>query len=96
MGKLDALGDVALEAIDGLGEEGLFLVSYASEGVGGLFGTVGLRDVSRLLYKGGVSDLRRAQWERRRNRRQSPWQWHHRRGHREGRRSWARRGQFRP
>ena len=45
MGKLDALGDVALETFDGLGEEGLFLVSYASEGVGGLFGTVGLRSL---------------------------------------------------
>lgn len=42
MGELDALGDVALEAVDGLGEESLLLISYAGERVGGLFGAVGL------------------------------------------------------
>lgn len=42
MGKLDALGNVALEALDGLGQQGLFLLGDALQGVGGLFGTVGL------------------------------------------------------
>ncbi len=42
MGKLDTLGNVALEALNGLGQQGLLLVGNALQWVGGLFGTVGL------------------------------------------------------
>ncbi len=42
VGKLDTLGNVALETLDGLCQQGLFLLGDALQWVGGLFGTVGL------------------------------------------------------
>jgi hypothetical protein len=41
MGKLDTLLDVALEALDSLGQETLLLLGNALQGVDGLLGTVG-------------------------------------------------------
>ena len=49
MGELDALGNVTLEAVNSLGEESLLLLSYASERVGGLFGTVGLQELVSVI-----------------------------------------------
>lgn len=42
VGKFDTLLDVALEALDSLGQETLLLLGNALQGVDGLFGTVGL------------------------------------------------------
>jgi hypothetical protein len=43
VGKFDTLLDVALEALDSLGQETLLLLGDALQGVDGLFGTVGLQ-----------------------------------------------------
>lgn len=42
VGKLDALGNVALEALHGLCQECLFLLGDTLQRVGGLLDTVGL------------------------------------------------------
>jgi len=43
VGEVDALLDVALEALDSLLQKRLLLVGDALQGVGGLLGTVGLK-----------------------------------------------------
>lgn len=47
MGKVDALLDVGLETLDSLDQELLLPLGDALQGVGNLFDTVGLRDVSQ-------------------------------------------------
>lgn len=42
MGKVDALGDVALEIIDGLVQKSLLLLSNALQRIDGLLSAVGL------------------------------------------------------
>lgn len=44
--KADTLGDVALEALGGLGQKSLLLLGNALQWVGGLLGTVGLCNIS--------------------------------------------------
>lgn len=53
MGKVDTLLDVALEALDSLGQEALLLLGDALQGVDGLLGTVGLYLLSVTDKKGG-------------------------------------------
>lgn len=50
VGEVDALLDVALEALDSLAQELLLLLGNALQGVGGLLHTVGLRNVSQIIY----------------------------------------------
>lgn len=54
MGKFDTLGDVALEALDGLLQERLLLVGDALEGVGGLLSAVGLCMISDTIGNRGM------------------------------------------
>lgn len=46
VGKVDTLGDVALEALDGLCQERLLLLGDALQGVSGLLSAVGLCTIS--------------------------------------------------
>lgn len=50
MDKADALANIALEALNTLGQKSLLLLGDAFQGVDGLLGTVGLFDVSRNFH----------------------------------------------
>ena len=57
VGEGDALFDVALEALDGLGQELLLLLRDVTQGVDGLLGSVGLGLVSQCVNNQGPDVL---------------------------------------
>lgn len=61
MGEVDTLGDVALEAIDGLVQKRLLLVGDALEGVCRLFRSVGLQKRYSVPQSGPIVFKRRGE-----------------------------------
>lgn len=49
MDKADALADIALKTVGGLGQESLLLLGDALQGVDGLLGTIGLCYISKYV-----------------------------------------------
>ena len=91
MGKGDTLLNVALEAVDGRGEELLLLVGDVGKDVDGLLNTIGLqKSLTESTWNVKQVDLLRARRGPRRTRHQSAWLSPRHRGHQAGRRSWAR------